>query len=1646
MIAGFAKLRADLTNALDISEIPADAIFSPFLEVIGSQSTTGPITFIALTAISKFLDYNVVSSKSPNIQTAVAQLSFSITHCRFEATDQAEDDAVLLKILSIMETLVCGFGTEYLNDESLCDIIETCLSMACQMRRGDLLRRSAEMTMIKLTETVFSRLYDIEATSEENTNATASTNLQEHLSNPVPEYCDQQKDQAEAAERENAPEIRTASVQTITDEVEQEYKPEESVTVDNDDTKDPAAPPDTSSRNRNISITSSNDTVHVDNKLPSNTFVSPNSAPHLDAVPPTPGDIQSFPFQRYGLPSIREYLRVLISIIDSANARQYTDATRVMVLHLINVVFEVAGTQIVKFPSLLELISESLLKHLLQLIKSENPYLLQKSLRVSCTIFHTSRSHLKLQQEMYLTYLLTCLSPISDIPREEGVDEIFYNGVPNIPRTVLNASPHPSKVGTPVGGRSSNVSSNGGPVSNLKNLASANNSSANIGSAGSNGSVVGPNGKSLPSFLTIRSPEAREMMVEALTGLTRIPSFFVDLYMNYDCDVDRADLCEDLIGFLCRNAYPDSATWSTTNVPPLCLDALLAFLSSLVYRLEYTDSSYDDTQNNDTKQHQKSKNRYIQGSLSSNLDEKKAVKNALEAKAHKRLVIHATEAFNQNPSDGIKVMVSSGLIPNEEPESVVEFLRKSGRINKKVLGEFVSKAKNAKYLDYFMKSYDFENKRLDEALRELCSDIRLPGESQLIERIVEKFAEQYCSAKSNNKYVANADAAFVLSYATIMLNTDQHSPQVKVQMTNEQFTRNLRGMNNKEDFDPEYLNSIYNAIKEKEIIIPEEHDNEESFEHVWADLISKIPKAGKAPSYNTNILDKRLFELAWKPIVSTLSYIFATATEDTVFSRVLAGFDHVAQLSTQYEVPGVIDQIIYSLGKISTLTYGDLSVPPSTIELILDDEPNSDSEQEKAVVSSSKPEKITISDLSIQFGEDFKAQLASVVLFRLAKSTGTKFISQSWSQILALVTNLYLHSLVPSTVSASQAKLGIPQLPPIRPRYKVEKSKFNKDAGLFSTLSSYLTGYNDSVPEPTDEEIEATLSTIDCVGSFDLRDFLDEALVSSPLQIVHGAIQILPNISNLPPPNKARFYPSSLYLLEFSIVASINSADAEVQRLVLECIDIYISLWEVLEKEFLTLCIVFYLVLLRQGLAELKPQLLSVLDSIANIRDVVLISCIPKLIKPLVALTEDESWTRDIVLNESKSFWKLIKLAAENRESAQSAYDFVKNLVNNNSIDKETGKATLVTPSNIVDILDVFGEIISIGACGAQLEQDKTAIAYEFRKQYDQQTAIKKAKEVIASMEMDVNRSLEALDTLKKMDSFIAEFDANGDLSTTSSTSALKDLWLPYVRTLSQQCINPSRKVRSHAFHYFQEIFISSVLHSKADFDWKMMLSEGLFPLLEALLKAEVYETDSKGMSYTRLQSASLLCKVFLQYVVRQPPSGEHNQEDIFELWIKVLDTLDRLINSTGTRRRGHADISKKSTYNYNNTHKNVQPNPNQIHSEVYNMTNVEAIESFEESVIESVKNLLLVMKSSEPPQSDYFWAETWKRIESIMPGLKEDLEMKVQSSQQVNAPPSLEKDTNQVEKEDEIVPQENNTEGSIELEKDSKVEEENIV
>lgn len=116
--------------------------------------------------------------------------------------------------------------------------------------------------------------------------------------------------------------------------------------------------------------------------------------------------------------------------------------------------------------------------------------------------------------------------------------------------------------------------------------------------------------------------------------------------------------------------------------------------------------------------------------------------------------------------------------------------------------------------------------------------------------------------------IATQDATFVLSYSVIMLNTDLHNPQVKRRMALEDYMKNLRNVNDGKNFAPEYLVAIYEAIRDNEIIMPQEREGQEGFEFSWREMLRKTRIYGPGKFCDSNIYDRDLFYVIVKPIMT----------------------------------------------------------------------------------------------------------------------------------------------------------------------------------------------------------------------------------------------------------------------------------------------------------------------------------------------------------------------------------------------------------------------------------------------------------------------------------------------------------------------------------------------------------------------------------------------------------------------------------------------------------------------------------------------------------------------------------------------------------------------------------------------------------
>ena len=152
------------------------------------------------------------------------------------------------------------------------------------------------------------------------------------------------------------------------------------------------------------------------------------------------------------------------------------------------------------------------------------------------------------------------------------------------------------------------------------------------------------------------------------------------------------------------------------------------------------------------------------------------------------------------------------------------FCAATPQLSKAAVGDFLSGPEDLSkaVLAEFTAAFDFGSLEIDGALRIYLQSFRLPGEAQKIDRLMESFAAALFAA--NPVPFANADAAYVLAFSIIMLNTDLHSPKIAQanKMTLEQFISNNRGINDGKNLPQPYLERVYAAIQTEEIKMSEE--------------------------------------------------------------------------------------------------------------------------------------------------------------------------------------------------------------------------------------------------------------------------------------------------------------------------------------------------------------------------------------------------------------------------------------------------------------------------------------------------------------------------------------------------------------------------------------------------------------------------------------------------------------------------------------------------------------------------------------------------------------------------------------------------------------------------------------------------------
>ncbi|XP_035244408.1 IQ motif and SEC7 domain-containing protein 2 [Anguilla anguilla] len=184
--------------------------------------------------------------------------------------------------------------------------------------------------------------------------------------------------------------------------------------------------------------------------------------------------------------------------------------------------------------------------------------------------------------------------------------------------------------------------------------------------------------------------------------------------------------------------------------------------------------------------------------------------------------------FNKKPEKGIQYLIERSFV-SDTPVGIARFILERKGLSRQMIGEFLGnrqKQFNKDVLDCVVDEMDFSGMDLDDALRKFQAQIRVQGEAQKVERLIEAFSQRYCVCNpALVRQFQNPDTIFILAFAIILLNTDMYSPNVKPErkMKLDDFIKNLRGVDNGQDINRDLLVGIYQRIQKWELRTNDDH-------------------------------------------------------------------------------------------------------------------------------------------------------------------------------------------------------------------------------------------------------------------------------------------------------------------------------------------------------------------------------------------------------------------------------------------------------------------------------------------------------------------------------------------------------------------------------------------------------------------------------------------------------------------------------------------------------------------------------------------------------------------------------------------------------------------------------------------------------
>ncbi|KAL6839360.1 hypothetical protein ACP4OV_030630 [Aristida adscensionis] len=920
------------------------------------------------------------------------------------------------------------------------------------------------------------------------------------------------------------------------------------------------------------------------------------------------------------------------------------------------------------------------------------------------------------------------------------------------------------------------------------------------------------------------SYQQQEVALEALVDFCRQKEFMAEMYANMDCDLQCSNIFEDLANLLSKSAFPVNSPLSALNV--LALDGLVAVIQAIAERTDNAPQHHEKAVPDITEYFP-----FWQLKCENNNDPDQWVKFVHQQKSIKRKLTVGVEHFNRDKKKGFEYLQGVHLLPEKlDPHSVALFFRYTPGLDKNLLGDYLGNHDefSIQVLHEFARTFDFKEMNLDAALRLFLETFRLPGESQKIQRILEAFSERYY--EQSPQMFVNRDAALVLSYSVIMLNTDQHNVRVKKKMTEEDFIRNNRRINGGNDLPREYLSELYYSICRNEIrTIPEQGAgcSEMSFSR-WVDLMWKSKRTSTYIACDScPFLDHEMFPIMAGPAVAAISVIFDNVENEEVLKGCIDGFLSVAKLAAFYHLDDVLNDLVVALCKFTTLLSTSYIDDPVTA-----------------------------------FGEDAKARMATEAVFTIATTYGDH-IRSGWRNIVDCIIRLHKVGLLPGRLTGDTAEdqessdsfaskfasssASAPQvLPVITPK---------KSYGLMGRFSQLL--YLDAEEprsQPTEEQLTAQRNASETVKKCQVGTIFTESKflqADSLSNLARALIQAAGRPQKIT--SSLDDEGTSVFCLELLITVTLNNRD----RIVLLWQGVYEHITHIVQSTVMPCNLVEKAVF---GLLHICQRLLPYKE---NLVDDLLRSL--QLILKLDARVAD-AYCENITLEVTR----LVKANATHIKSQMGWRTII---------------SLLCITARHPDASDAgFEALVFIMSEGAHLSPANFILSVEASRQF--------AESRLGSAERSIhalNLMADSVNCLTRWSHEVKEAGGEAD----RILEGIAEMWLRLVQALRKVCTDQREEVRNHALLSLHRCLVVDGI-SVSSSTWLMSFDIIFQLLDELLEIAQSYSPkDFRNMEVSLLHAVKLLCKVFLQSLKDLSAQGSFDKLwlevlDMIEKFMKV--------------------------------------------------------------------------------------------------------------------------------------------------------------